>query len=60
MRRDPGLYDYTPQNDRPIVRWPNDARVAFWVAPNLEFYELAPPDNPTRTPWPRPLPDVLP
>ncbi len=60
MQRDPGLYDYTPANDRPIVRWPDGARLAFWVAPNLEFYELEPPDNPTRKPWPRPLPDVVP
>ena len=59
MRRDPGLYDYTAENDRPIVRWPNGARVAFWVAPNLEFYELEPPDSPVRKPWPRPVPDVL-
>ncbi len=59
MRRDPGLYDYTAENDRPIVRWPNGARVAFWVAPNLEFYEFEPPDSPLRKPWPRPVPDVL-
>ncbi len=59
MRRDPGLYDYTPMNDRPIVRWPNGARVAFWVAPNLEFYELEPAVNPLRAAWPRPVPDVL-
>ena len=59
VRRDPGLYDYTPDNDRPVLRWPNGARVAFWVAPNLEFYEFEPPENPVRRPWPRPLPDVL-
>ena len=28
-------------------------------APNIEFYELAPPVNPLRTPWPRPIPDVV-
>ena len=60
MRRDPGLYDYLPLNDRPIVRWPGGAHVAFWVAPNIEFYELEPPVNPTRKHWPRPLPDVVP
>jgi allantoinase len=37
MRRDPGLYDYSPLLDRPRVTWPNGARVAFWVAPNIEF-----------------------
>lgn len=59
VRREPGLYDYTPANDRPIVTWPNGARVAFWVAPNLEFYEFQPPTNPLRKAWPRPLPDVM-
>ena len=58
MKRDPGLYDWWPYRDRPKITWPNGARVAFWVAPNIEFYELDPPANPHRTPWPRPLPDV--
>ena len=44
---------------RPKIRWPNDARVAFWVAPNIEFYEIDPPRNPTRAAWARPVPDVL-
>ena len=59
MRADPGLYDYSPLIDRPRITWPNGARVAFWVAPNLEFYELDPAVNPLRTAWPRPVPDVL-
>lgn len=59
MRREPGHYDYLPYNKRPKLIWPGGARVAFWVAPNIEFYELNPPPNPTRTAWPRPLPDVL-
>jgi allantoinase len=59
MKRDPQLYDYLPYDERrPKIRWPNGARVAFWVAPNIEFYELNPPKNPTRASWPRPLPDV--
>jgi allantoinase len=57
--RDPGLYPYSPSIDRPKLTLPGGARVAFWVAPNIEFYEFAPPANPTRAPWPRPLPDVL-
>ncbi|MEO7941714.1 MAG: polysaccharide deacetylase family protein, partial [Burkholderiaceae bacterium] len=57
--RDPGLYDYLPYANRPRIRWPNDARVAFWVAPNIEFYELDPPRNPSRAAWARPAPDVL-
>jgi peptidoglycan/xylan/chitin deacetylase (PgdA/CDA1 family) len=59
VKRDPGLYDYLPYNKRPKIRWPNGAHVAFWVAPNIEFYELDPPKNPSRTSWPKPHPDVL-
>ena len=58
-KADPGLYDYLPWDQRPVIRWPNNARVAIWVAPNIEFYELDPPLNPSRKPWPRPHPDVL-
>src|SRR5574337_1213040 len=58
-RADPGLYDYWPYDSRPTIRWPNGARIALWIAPNIEFYEYAPPPNPQRKPWPRPLPDVL-
>ena len=59
MKRDPGLCDYLPYDERrPKIRWPNGARVAFWVAPNIEFYELNPPKSPTRASWPRPIPDV--
>ena len=63
LKRDPGLYDYLPWNDRPEIRWPDDARVAFWVAPNIEFYELNPPRNPARAPWAPPIarhPELLP
>ncbi|SMH27763.1 polysaccharide deacetylase family protein [Mesorhizobium australicum] len=48
-----------PVSDRPTIRWPNGARVAFWVAPNVEFYEISPPSNPVRAAWPRPAPDIL-
>ena len=59
MKRDPGLYDYLPYSRRPKIEWPGGARVAFWVAPNIEFYELEPPKNPSRPAWARPAPDVL-
>jgi peptidoglycan/xylan/chitin deacetylase (PgdA/CDA1 family) len=59
MKPDPGLYDYWPYRQRPKVVWPDGKRLAFWVAPNIEFYELAPPANPSRKPWPKPIPDVL-
>jgi allantoinase len=59
MQADPQLYDYLPYNRRPKIVWPGGARVAVWVAPNIEFYEFDPPPNPKRKPWARPLPDVL-
>lgn len=58
MREDPGLYDYWAYRDRPKIEWPNGARLAFWVAPNIEFYELDPPDNPQRKAWPQPYPAI--
>lgn len=58
MKSDPGLYDYWAYRERPKITWPNGARVAFWVAPNIEFYELNPPDNPRRKAWPQPSPAV--
>jgi allantoinase len=58
MKRDPNFYDYLPYDARPKIEWPNGARVAFWVAPNVEFYELDPPRNPSRAAWSRPAPDV--
>jgi allantoinase len=58
-RSDPDLYEYLPITDRPALAWPDGARVAFWVAPNIEFYEWDPPAAATRKPWPRVQPDVL-
>jgi allantoinase len=58
MKEDPGLFDYWPYENRPKIEWPNGARVAFWVAPNIEFYELDPAINPHRKAWPRPVPDI--
>jgi allantoinase len=51
--------DYSPIGARPTLRWPNDARVAFWVSPNVEHYEYLPAHDGMRDPWPRtPYPDV--
>lgn len=47
------------RHERPVIRWPDNARVAFWIAPNIEFYELHPPGNPVRAPWPKGTPDLL-
>lgn len=57
-KEDPGLYQYWAYDKRPKIQWPGGARVAFWVAPNIEFYELDPPGNPHRKPWPQPQPAV--
>jgi len=56
MKNDPGFYDYWAYDQRPKITWPNGAKVAFWVAPNIEFYELNPPANPYRKAWPQPAP----
>ena len=56
---DPGYYAYAPITDRPLLTWPGNARVAVWVAPNIEFYELQPPENPLWRAWPRGQPDIL-
>ena len=55
----PDRVDYSPIIDRPIIKWPNDARVALWISPNVEHYEYMPDDDSARTPWPRtPFPDA--
>lgn len=41
------------------IAWPGGARIAVWFVPNVEFYEMAPPDNPARRAWHRPAPDIL-
>lgn len=59
MSLPPNRIDYLPMIDRPIIKWPNNARVAFWVAPCIEHYEYLPPLDGLCNPWPRsPLPDV--
>jgi len=35
-----GPFPYVPIHQRPKISWPNDARVALWVAPNIEFFPL--------------------
>jgi hypothetical protein len=53
------LYPFYPYSDRPKLSWPNDARIAFWVASNIESYERDPPPNPGRPAWPTPRPDTM-
>jgi allantoinase len=35
-----GPFKYSPIIDRPPLRWPNGARLAIWVVPNIEFFPL--------------------
>ena len=35
-----GRFDYSPIVDRPPLRWPNGARVAVWVIPNIEHFRF--------------------
>ncbi len=42
--------DYLPFNNRPRIKWPGKARVAFWVIPNVEHYEYMPPAGTGREP----------
>ena len=57
---DSDLVPYSPIMQRPALRWPNSARVALWVVPNIEHYEYQPKFVRVRDPWPRsPHPDVL-
>ncbi|MDT5018852.1 MAG: allantoinase [Mycobacterium sp.] len=37
-------YPYWPLPERPVIRWPNDARVAFWVIPNIERFRFDKPN----------------
>jgi allantoinase len=59
MSADPNLYDYWPYVDRPKIVWPDRKKLAFWIAPNIEYYEYDPPKNPQRPGWPKPSPDVV-
>jgi allantoinase len=59
MATDPQLYDFQAYRNRPAFTWPGGKTLAFWVAPNLEFYELDPPPNPLRKSWTKPHPDVV-
>jgi allantoinase len=38
--RDYGPFPYSPINRRPRLEWPNAARLALWVIPNIEYFSL--------------------
>lgn len=51
---------YLPYPARPELRWPGGKRLAFWLVPNIEYYEYLPAHNPHKDPFPRvPHPDVM-
>ena len=51
---------YSALPDRAPLKWPGGARVAVWIAPNIEHYEYLPQHIRVRDPWPRmPHPDIL-
>ena len=57
---EPDRYAYLPITDRPRLVWPNGARIAVWICPNIEHYEFQPGPVRVRDPWPRtPHPDIL-
>ena len=55
---------YSPIIDRPVIKWANNARVALWVAPNVEYIDFIQPPNDGAEGYYRggpgrsPLPDV--
>ena len=59
MHADPNLYDFWPYEGRPKIVWPGGKKLAFWIAPNIEYYELQPPYNEKRPGWPRGNPAVV-
>lgn len=44
---------YAPVTSRPKVQWPHGKRLAFWIVPNVEFYEYTPPPARGRETWDR-------
>jgi allantoinase len=35
-----GPFPYSPIVGRPELKWPNNARLALWIVPNIEFFSL--------------------
>ncbi|NOW45960.1 peptidoglycan/xylan/chitin deacetylase (PgdA/CDA1 family) [Novosphingobium sp. SG751A] len=56
---DPELYEFQRYRARKPFAWPGGKKVAVWISPNLEYYEIDPPANPHRKSWARPHPDVV-
>lgn len=56
---DQSWIDYLPITQRPPLVWPNGARTAVMICPNVLYYELMPPGDPWINPWARMTPDVM-
>jgi allantoinase len=52
-------FDYSPIVDRPVLRWPNGARIAVWVIPNIEHFMFDRPSTSITAVTTRFVPDVL-
>jgi len=52
-------FPYSPIVDRPLLRWPNGARVAVWVIPNIEHFSFDRPSSPLNTATATLVPAVL-
>jgi allantoinase len=48
-------YDYLPSIKRKAIKWPNNATLAFWVCPNIEYFHI---DKPIRGSGSTHVPDV--
>jgi allantoinase len=47
---DHDLYKWSALKDRPLVAWPNQAKVAVWPCVSLEYFPITPSDTPFRAP----------
>jgi allantoinase len=54
-----GRFPYSAIVDRPRLQWPNGARVAVWVIPNVEHYLFDRPGVPLAPALTRLTPDIL-
>src|SRR5262249_32259449 len=52
-------FPYSAIVDRPSLRWPNGARVAVWVIPNIEHFLFDRPSTPITHATLQLVPDVL-
>ena len=48
-------YDYLPSVGRGELKWPDDARIALWVCPNIEYFHIDKPLTSATSPH---LPDI--